>query len=101
MENLTVVLPTKEVVKLNDLITSKEVSKILDCTPRYVRRLAQTGKLKPIKILEGGHYLFNTKDVELFVFYKWKQKKIKPLENILSIEDAKELIKSIEALEKL
>jgi len=57
---------------LNYLKTSNEVSKMLECTPRYVRRLAQTGKLKPIKVLENGHYLFNTKDVEYFMLNKLK-----------------------------
>ncbi len=54
-------------MQLDYLRTSKEVSKMLKCSIRNVSHLVKAEKLKPIKILENGSFLFNTKDVEYFI----------------------------------
>jgi len=54
-------------MKLDYLRTTKQVAKMLNCTQRNVAILVKAGKLKPIKILENGTFLFNTKDVEYYL----------------------------------
>jgi len=61
-------------MQLDYLRTSKEVSKMVECSIRNVSHLVKAGKLKPIKILENGSFLFNTKDVEFFINQKTQQK---------------------------
>jgi hypothetical protein len=61
-------------MQLDYLRTSKEVSKMLKCTVRNVSHLVKAEKLKPIKILENGSFLFNTADVEFFINQKTQQK---------------------------
>jgi hypothetical protein len=61
-------------MQLDYLRTSKEVSKMLKCSIRNVSHLVKAEKLKPIKILENGSFLFNTKDVEFFINQKTQQK---------------------------
>lgn len=61
-------------MQLNYLRTSKEVSKMLKCSIRNVSHLVKAEKLKPIKILENGSFLFNTKDVEFFINQRTQQK---------------------------
>lgn len=52
---------------LNYIKTTKQVSKMLGCTTRNVTRLVKGKKLNPIKILDNGSFLFNTKDVEFLI----------------------------------
>jgi DNA-binding transcriptional MerR regulator len=52
---------------LNYLKTTKQVAKMLGCTSRNVAFLVKGAKLKPIKVLENGTFLFNTKDVEYYL----------------------------------
>jgi hypothetical protein len=61
-------------MQLDYLRTSKEVSKMLKCSIRNISHLVKAEKLKPIKILENGSFLFNTKDVEFFINQKTQQK---------------------------
>lgn len=61
-------------MQLDYLRTTKEVSKMLKCSVRNVSQLVKAEKLKPIKILENGSFLFNTKDVEFFINQKTRQK---------------------------
>lgn len=61
-------------MELDYLRTSKEVAKMLKCTVWNVSKLVKAEKLKPIKILENGSFLFNTKDVEFFINQKTQQK---------------------------
>ena len=61
-------------MQLDYLRTTKEVSKMLGCTVWNVSKLVKAEKLKPIKILENGSFLFNTKDVEFFINQRTQQK---------------------------
>lgn len=38
-----------ERVKPEEIMTTREVADTLGCTPAYVRRLAQLGKLRPLR----------------------------------------------------
>jgi hypothetical protein len=59
-------------MELNYIKTTKQVSKMLGCTTRNVALLVKAQKLNPIKILDNGSFLFNTKDVEFFISKKLK-----------------------------
>jgi hypothetical protein len=59
-------------MELNYIKTTKQVSKMLGCTTRNVALLVKAQKLNPIKILDNGSFLFNTKDVEFFITKKLK-----------------------------
>ena len=59
-------------MNLDYLKTTKEVAKILNCTSRNVTMLVQNGKIKPIRILENNHFLFNLYDI---LFYQSKTTK--------------------------
>ena len=59
-------------MELNYIKTTKQVSKMLGCTTRNVALLVKAKKLNPIKILDNGSFLFNTKDVEFFISKKLK-----------------------------
>lgn len=50
-----------------DLLTTKEVSAILRCTPATVRRLVKTGKL-PAPIKPGGQLRWYKKDIERVLY---------------------------------
>jgi hypothetical protein len=52
---------------LTYLRTTKQVSKMLECTTRNVALLVKNKKINPIKILENGSFLFNVKDVEYYL----------------------------------
>jgi hypothetical protein len=52
---------------LDYLRTTKQVAKMLGCSTRNVAFLVKGDKLKPIKILDNGAFLFNTKDVEFYL----------------------------------
>lgn len=56
-------------MQLDYLKTTREVAKMMGCSVRNISKLVEAEKLKPIKILENGSFLFNTKDVE-FLFTK-------------------------------
>ena len=48
------------------LITAKEACEILDCTPRYLERLVQMQKLRPVKFSgtpHGGPRYYEQKEV--------------------------------------
>lgn len=51
---------------LNYLVTTKQVAKMLGCTTRNVSLMVKDSKIKPIKILDNGSFLFNLKDVEFY-----------------------------------
>lgn len=53
-------------MKLDFIRTSKQVAKMLNCTPRTVTNLVKSQKIKPISILENGSFLFNTADIESY-----------------------------------
>ncbi len=61
-------------MQLNYLKTTREVAKMMGCSVRNISKLVEAEKLKPIKILENGSFLFNTKDVEFFIKQKTKTK---------------------------
>lgn len=61
-------------MQLDYLRTSKEVSKMLKCSTRNISKLVKAKKLSPIKVLDNGNFLFNTKDVEFFINQKNYQK---------------------------
>jgi hypothetical protein len=54
-------------MRLDYLKTTKQVAKMLGCTTRNVALLVKSKKLNPIKVLENGSFLFNTKDVEYYL----------------------------------
>jgi hypothetical protein len=54
-------------MQLDYLKTTKQVAKMLGCTSRNVALMVKGDKLKPIKVLENGTFLFNTKDVEYYL----------------------------------
>jgi excisionase family DNA binding protein len=58
-------------MQLEKLRTTREVSKMLGCTQRNISKLVEAKKLKPVKILENGLFLFDAQDVDSF----FKQKK--------------------------
>jgi hypothetical protein len=47
---------------------------MMGCSVRNISKLVEAEKLKPIKILENGSFLFNTKDVEFFINQKTEKK---------------------------
>jgi excisionase family DNA binding protein len=61
-------------MQLNYLKTTREVAKMMGCSVRNISKLVEAEKLKPIKILENGSFLFNTKDVEFFIKQKTEKK---------------------------
>ena len=54
-------------------IQLKKVAKMLKCSMRNISKLVEAEKLKPVKVLENGFFLFSREDVETFV----KSKKFK------------------------
>jgi hypothetical protein len=54
-------------MQLDYLKTSKEVATMLKCTQRNISKLVKAEKLKPIKVLENGTFLFNTADVVFYI----------------------------------
>jgi excisionase family DNA binding protein len=61
-------------MQLDYLKTTREVAKMMGCSVRNISKLVEAEKLKPIKILENGSFLFNTKDVEFFINQKTEKK---------------------------
>ena len=61
-------------MQLKYLKTTREVAKMMGCSVRNISKLVEAEKLKPIKILENGSFLFNTKDVEFFINLKTEKK---------------------------
>ncbi len=61
-------------MQLEYLKTTREVAKMMGCSVRNISKLVEAEKLKPIKILENGSFLFNTKDVEFFINQKTEKK---------------------------
>lgn len=61
-------------MQLDYLKTTREVAKMMECSVRNISKLVEAEKLKPIKILENGSFLFNTKDVEFFINQKTEKK---------------------------
>jgi hypothetical protein len=61
-------------MQLNYLKTTREVAKMMGCSVRNISKLVEAEKLKPIKILENGSFLFNMKDVEFFINLKTEKK---------------------------
>lgn len=61
-------------MQLDYLKTTREVAKMMGCSVRNISKLVEAEKLKPIKILENGSFLFNTKDVEFFIYQKTEKK---------------------------
>ena len=61
-------------MQLDYLKTTREVAKMMECSVRNISKLVEAEKLKPIKILENGSFLFNTKDVEFFINLKTEKK---------------------------
>jgi hypothetical protein len=61
-------------MQLDYLKTTREVAKMMGCSVRNISKLVEAEKLKPIKILENGSFLFNLKDVEFFINLKTEKK---------------------------
>jgi hypothetical protein len=61
-------------MQLDYLKTTREVAKMMGCSVRNISKLVEAEKLKPIKILENGSFLFNMKDVEFFINLKTEKK---------------------------
>ncbi len=61
-------------MQLEYLKTTREVAKMMGCSVRNISKLVEAEKLKPIKILENGSFLFNMKDVEFFINLKTEKK---------------------------
>ncbi len=61
-------------MQLKYLKTTREVAKMMGCSVRNISKLVEAEKLKPIKILENGSFLFNMKDVEFFINLKTEKK---------------------------
>jgi DNA-binding transcriptional MerR regulator len=51
-------------IKIENIIQTKEVARILGCTPRNISLMVRKGKLKPIKILENKEFLFDFNDIK-------------------------------------
>lgn len=60
-------------MNLDFIMTTNEVSKMLNCSVRNVLNLVKAEKIKPIKIIQNRALLFDKQDIELFI----NQKKIK------------------------
>jgi len=63
------------IFELNDLRTTREVSKMLNCTVRNISKLVQEKKIKPIKILENETFLFDVNEITEFIRVKQPRKK--------------------------
>jgi excisionase family DNA binding protein len=61
-------------MQLDYLRTTREVAKMMGCSVRNISKLVEAEKLRPIKILENGSFLFNMKDVEFFINLKTEKK---------------------------
>jgi excisionase family DNA binding protein len=61
-------------MQLDYLKTTREVAKMMGCSVRNISKLVEAEKLRPIKILENGSFLFNMKDVEFFINLKTEKK---------------------------
>jgi hypothetical protein len=61
-------------MQLEYLKTTRQVAKMMGCSVRNISKLVEAEKLKPIKILDNGSFLFNTKDVEFFINQKTEKK---------------------------
>lgn len=61
-------------MQLEYLKTTRQVAKMMGCSVRNISKLVEAEKLKPIKILDNGFFLFNTKDVEFFINQKTEKK---------------------------
>jgi len=61
-------------MQLDYLKTTREVAKMMGCSVRNISKLVEAEKLRPIKILENGSFLFNLKDVEFFINLKTEKK---------------------------
>jgi hypothetical protein len=57
-------------MQLSYLKTTRQVAKMMGCSVRNVSKLVEAEKLKPIKILDNGSFLFNAKDIEFFINLK-------------------------------
>lgn len=51
---------------MKNLITSRQVSQILECTQRNVSHLVKVEKIVPALILENGNFLFEIEDIEYY-----------------------------------
>ena len=61
-------------MQLEYLKTTRQVAKMMGCSVRNISKLVESEKLKPIKILDNGFFLFNAKDVEFFINQKTEKK---------------------------
>jgi hypothetical protein len=55
---------------LNDLITTKQVAKMLGCTVRNVALLVKDSKIKPILVLDNKHFLFDINQIKKINYVK-------------------------------
>lgn len=59
-------------MNLDFIMTTNEVSKMLNCSVRNVLNLVKAEKIKPIKIIQNRALLFDKQDIELFINQKNK-----------------------------
>lgn len=57
-------------MNLEFIMTTNEVSKMLNCSVRNVLNLVKAEKIKPIKIIQNRALLFDKQDIELFINQK-------------------------------
>ena len=58
------------IFELNDLRTTREVSKMLNSTVRNISKLVQQKKIKPILIIENKTFLFDVNEITEFIKVK-------------------------------
>jgi hypothetical protein len=61
-----------KMVNVDNIRTTKQVAKILRCTSRNVALMVKGDKLKPIKVLENGDFLFNVSEVRDYMLKSCK-----------------------------
>ncbi len=61
-------------MQLEYLKTARMAAKMMECSVRNISKHVKAEKLKPIKILDNGSFLFNMKDVEFFINLKTEKK---------------------------
>jgi hypothetical protein len=59
-------------VELDDLVTTKQVAKMLNYSVRNISHLVKSKKIKPIKTIEDKIFLFDIKDVNKYIESKNK-----------------------------
>ena len=59
-------------VELNDLVTTKQVAKMLNYSVRNISHLVKSKKIKPIKTIEDKIFLFDINEINKYIESKNK-----------------------------